>query len=730
MSPPTSFPLPSPSLMGNSSTLHSPMSMPSPSAAPTTTPPLSTRKACDSCRLSKARCEPLTSTDIAALGSGSDANNICQRCAKTGRRCVFGERSRRRKRRKTDSGDDGDGNGGTDRDKVSRLEKKLSILEARLETTTKMPSEDRRREEEGDESTPGPDYGYFKPPNTASIPASASPSATIPRPKSTSPGCAGPLLLFNTERPKSTRPKPKSTLEPDVINRDILTLSNATALYSHFVNIMLPHFPFFVHTDSFAHTRHHKPVLFLAILSAASACTSAVDLRSKLLDEVYVALARAVFPGDKSLELVQAIIITGTWYHAPATVGQSRVWMLTMQATAIAIDLKFASSADLDERRAMVSCYAQNTLVAIVLRRPVLLRYGRKIQESLDLVEATGIDGDQILSAYVTLVRYMEEAYEGCGAIEGDYNLAPSTQVVSWVLEAFSQRTAEHRKRIAKTIKSTAARASAEIARLGVAVQVFTIVFDIPGGMMGAQAKLLQAIHEIIEAFLNLSAEDLRSSPFLVFGRTANACSVLLRLASVLAGERGSSSSSTIAPELRADGRLEQLKVTHYLTALIDRLRTLLGPPSSTSGEGGGGTRTMATTLALIEGLRVYYNKHLAPAPPPPPAPPLPPHQEEGEALAAASILCGTPTAYPQYNLQHIQQQQQQQQPPFSVAEMDLSPEEIESFFYGVEGQFMANAIGGAGVGGVAGIVGWPAGSWGAEGVGIGGTGEFGWTGA
>jgi hypothetical protein len=92
------------------------------------------------------------------MASGSDASNICQRCIKTGRRCVFGERSRRRKRRRTDGDGDGDGDGGTDRDKVNRLEKKLSILEARLETTTKLPSE---REEESDLGT-GPAHAFLE----------------------------------------------------------------------------------------------------------------------------------------------------------------------------------------------------------------------------------------------------------------------------------------------------------------------------------------------------------------------------------------------------------------------------------------------------------------------------------------------------------------------------------------------------------------------------------------
>jgi hypothetical protein len=104
-------------------------------------PSPSIRKACDSCRLSKARCEPGPGTDIINQGNLND-NSICQRCAKTGRRCVYGERSRRRKRRKTEFRDDeeietscGDG------DKVSILEKKVSLLEARLGATSKFEQE-------------------------------------------------------------------------------------------------------------------------------------------------------------------------------------------------------------------------------------------------------------------------------------------------------------------------------------------------------------------------------------------------------------------------------------------------------------------------------------------------------------------------------------------------------------------------------------------------------------
>ena len=56
---------------------------------------------------------------------------------------MFGERSRRQKRRRTGSGDDAEADAdGGEREKVSRLEKKVSILEARLGTASVTKSED------------------------------------------------------------------------------------------------------------------------------------------------------------------------------------------------------------------------------------------------------------------------------------------------------------------------------------------------------------------------------------------------------------------------------------------------------------------------------------------------------------------------------------------------------------------------------------------------------------
>jgi hypothetical protein len=697
-------PQPVPVLAMSNSAHNSPQSTHSVSA--TNTPTASTRKACDSCRLSKARCEPLSATEAATLKYRDDINAICQRCAKTGRRCVFGERSRRKKRRRTESGDEG-GEGNADRDKVSRLEQKLSILEARLGTASKLPSEEpqslRRDSDDPQRATAtgfasllagsqasradaNLDYGYYTPPTTSSVPvsmpASASSSAPIQTASGSPPtlpppvGFANPLLFFCPDR-RNSRPKPKLQLGPDVLSRNVLNLNTATMLYEHFINNMLPHFPFYTPHESLGQIRHQKPLLFLAILAAAAASTGAIDLHNKLLDDAYATLSRFILHGEKTLELVQAIIITITWYHPPSAIEQSRLWMLTMQASAIAVDLNTGSSTDLDERRALLTCYSCNACISIVLRRPIFLRYGRKIQESIELVENTGLEGDRILCAYVTLVWYMEEAFSACGIIDGDYTAAPNPQAMGYVLDNFWRRVSEYQKKMTKVLNNSPLRASMEVAHQGAILQAFALVFDIPGGNVSAHARLLQAAHETIEIFLSCPVDTLKASPFHVFSRMANACSVLIRLASSLVGERN------IAPELRMDGRiplehlndgrLEHLRIPHYLSLLIERLRLLLGPSSSATNSG---SRTLVMSLALLEGMRVYYNTHYSP-----PAP----------EVAAASILCGTPTpaTYPQY------------QQPLTLADFDVnvSQEDIESFFYGADSVIMLGANGGNGLG-------------------------------
>jgi hypothetical protein len=246
-----------------------------------------------------------------------------------------------------------------------------------------------------------------------------------------------------------------------------------------------------------------------------------------------------------------------------------------------------------------------------------------------------------------------------------------------------------------------------------------------------------------MEVFLAAPLEVLRWSPFHVFSRTANACSILLRFAI-----REKAKGSDLAP----------LRALHYYESLLNCLRPLLSK--------GGPNRTVQFFFGLIEGMRAYYCSNVE-APPPPPE--TEEQQHEEDAVAAASILCGGPSSSfpppppppppqpPQFQTQGQgyamptppdQQQQQQQMfppPPPPVLQQGigmgydtnmggmesygLNQQDFGAFLTSLDGQIMMGGGGlgfeeGAGGGGA----GWPGQwQWGGEAQVMAGEGYAGW---
>jgi hypothetical protein len=67
--------------------------------------------------------------------------------------------------------------------------------------------------------------------------------------------------------------------------------------------------------------RDTKPTLFLAVIAAA-ACKDNSELSTTLDKEVLQAYAaRSLVGSEKSLELVQALVISATWYNPPTKFG-------------------------------------------------------------------------------------------------------------------------------------------------------------------------------------------------------------------------------------------------------------------------------------------------------------------------------------------------------------------------------------------------------------------------
>jgi hypothetical protein len=87
--------------------------------------------------------------------------------------------------------------------------------------------------------------------------------------------------------------------------------------------------------------RKTKPILFLAILGAASGFLGD-GVRKTLVEEVMRTYSdRIIMSGYKNLDLLQAIQVSAVWYFPPERFDEVKVYQLIHMAAIMAIELDF-----------------------------------------------------------------------------------------------------------------------------------------------------------------------------------------------------------------------------------------------------------------------------------------------------------------------------------------------------------------------------------------------------
>jgi hypothetical protein len=211
-------------------------------------------------------------------------------------------------------------------------------------------------------------------PNTFSLPHSAAFSEQLPLPQVN--------IHLNAQLPMST-----SSQNLDIIDRGIVSLDQATVLFHEYVTELVPHYPavVFPPTVTAPEIRRTKPTLFLAIIAAAAG-KSDPHLYSILNSEILSAYAQQIVIGSqKSLELVQAMIVTSVWYYPPGKFAQLKFYEYIHMAATMAVDIGLGTNPkvlrrrrgdkdspisddcsirgydDLERRRTFLSCYLITT---------------------------------------------------------------------------------------------------------------------------------------------------------------------------------------------------------------------------------------------------------------------------------------------------------------------------------------------------------------------------------
>ncbi|KAL7932884.1 hypothetical protein V8C35DRAFT_305731 [Trichoderma chlorosporum] len=343
------------------------------------------KNACLSCRASKLRC---------SLDNFAE-HNKCKRCFTTSSECVFTTVATRQRRKRTDT-------------RVTALEQRLAELQASL---------DLQRLKQYDNGV-----AY----NTVNRNVQALPS--IPQAANGTCGEEAEALieerkwlLQEQEEKLVDNGHLQSSLET-LFASSLLSTGTAIALFDDFVKTVLPLYPIvaFSRQETFGWLRRHQPTLLLAAITAACRASDPClfrklhfKLRSDLSDQVMVR-------GNKSIELVQAILVMVEWYDTPDDMRHLNfyTWIQVAGLMVRELDL-WPWSEEIStvehtaaEWRTSFAAYLTMSIAAVSLRRPMSMVWTESMRKGLDAFDKNGVhDNDKRLVAWVRL-QMMAEAVE------------------------------------------------------------------------------------------------------------------------------------------------------------------------------------------------------------------------------------------------------------------------------------------------------------------------------
>jgi hypothetical protein len=164
-------------------------------------------------------------------------------------------------------------------------------------------------------------------------------------PLSAPPSMSGLHMNFS---PDANRPPPE-----DVVDRGIISLEDAEQLVAFFIHELASFFPLVVlpASTTAVQLRQMKPILFLSVISAAAISIDA-GLAGVLNREMVRLYAERFFiEGEKSLELVQALLVMIIFYYPPGSPLKLQFYQYTHIASTMALEIGLATKRRVSKKR-------------------------------------------------------------------------------------------------------------------------------------------------------------------------------------------------------------------------------------------------------------------------------------------------------------------------------------------------------------------------------------------
>jgi hypothetical protein len=254
----------------------------------------------------------------------------------------------------------------------------------------------------------------------------------------------------------------------------IISAQDAERLFNRYVNVICPQFPAvpLPPGTTAQELRKTKPILFLAILSGTSyGAGIPPETQQELEREFRDVIATCIWKtGEKSLQLIQALQVGALWYRPPSNFEQHMFYQMVHMSTIMAIDIgigrrksawkKVSESPERREkareflqrvgipnlegaeaRRAWLVNYYLCITIAMILRRPILLRYNDFMRECLEELESSegALPSDQLLCQHIHHARVLENIAVQFAMDDPAVNLTLSDGKVSYGIKHHEQ---------------------------------------------------------------------------------------------------------------------------------------------------------------------------------------------------------------------------------------------------------------------------------------------------
>jgi hypothetical protein len=271
-----------------------------------------TAHACESCRHLKVRC----------LSNDNLSIRKCQRCARLNQECIIKPRGPRKPRKRTDA-------------RVGELEKQVEALRAAFGEPAAVSNSPPSVVESSDSGAMPHDHGNVMVPEGGAF-VNLTPTSSQVDSEAPVPSCCTTSIAVSRSDTSLPAKEARHTLTPSI----------KTDLFNKFNAELMQHLPItlFLDGEDATMVQERSPTLFLAAITAASG-DSDIEAHSALHDQLAQDFAtRIVVDGEKSVELVQALLFAAAFHNPPDAFKKPKFYQYIHMAATMAIDLGLGNS--------------------------------------------------------------------------------------------------------------------------------------------------------------------------------------------------------------------------------------------------------------------------------------------------------------------------------------------------------------------------------------------------